>query len=83
MRWNVVIGGQLISKSFRGLNTFTPPLLGEGGILATAAILLVPFALFAIMVYFIPPWQSEVKVDPPTRALGWKSLSEKYERGEL
>jgi Ni/Fe-hydrogenase subunit HybB-like protein len=57
MRWNVVIGGQLVSKSLRGLNSYTPPLLGESGILVTLMILALPFILFAVITYLIPPWK--------------------------
>jgi Ni/Fe-hydrogenase subunit HybB-like protein len=56
MRWNVVIGGQLVSKSLRGLNSYTPPLLGGSGILVTGLILALPFILFAVISYLIPPW---------------------------
>ncbi len=56
MRWNVVIGGQVLSKSMRGFIEFTPPLLGEGSILIAGAILLVPFILLAVMMAVIPPW---------------------------
>ncbi|MFQ5854391.1 MAG: NrfD/PsrC family molybdoenzyme membrane anchor subunit [Anaerolineae bacterium] len=34
MRWNVVIGGQLFSKSLRGFTHYTPPLTGHEGVLA-------------------------------------------------
>jgi Ni/Fe-hydrogenase subunit HybB-like protein len=56
MRWNVVIGGQLVSKSERGFSTFVPPLLGPDGILSAAIIMALPFVLFAVIAYFIPPW---------------------------
>jgi Ni/Fe-hydrogenase subunit HybB-like protein len=62
MRWNVVIGGQLVSKSLRGLNTYTPPLLGESGILVTALILALPFVLFAVITYLIPPWKEATEI---------------------
>ena len=42
MRWNVVIGGQLFSKSFRGFVEYQPPWMGKEGILAAAAILALP-----------------------------------------
>jgi predicted membrane protein len=59
MRWNVVIGGQLFSKSFRGFNEYTPPLLGEEGILVGVAVLLLPLLIFAVFVYLLPPWEKE------------------------
>ncbi|MCK5422397.1 MAG: polysulfide reductase NrfD, partial [Deltaproteobacteria bacterium] len=33
MRWNVIIGGQLFSKSLRGFTSYTPSFLGKEGIL--------------------------------------------------
>jgi predicted membrane protein len=45
MRWNVVIGGQLVSKSYRGFTSFMPGLLEKEGILVAAIILIVPFLL--------------------------------------
>ncbi len=65
MRWNVVIGGQLISKSLRGFISYSPTLLGEGGILVASGLMLLPFLVFAVLVYLLPPWQEEVK--PPER----------------
>ncbi|MHC5115215.1 MAG: NrfD/PsrC family molybdoenzyme membrane anchor subunit [Planctomycetota bacterium] len=45
MRWNVVIGGQLVSKSYRGFTEYLPGLFSKEGILAAATILIVPFVL--------------------------------------
>jgi Ni/Fe-hydrogenase subunit HybB-like protein len=60
MRWNVVIGGQLLSKSLRGFISYDPPLVGQEGILITAAVLVLPLYLFAFIVYLLPPWQEAV-----------------------
>jgi len=56
MRWNVVIGGQLFSKSFKGLTTYKPELAGSEGILAAAAIFVLPFLILAFLAYLLPPW---------------------------
>lgn len=61
MRWNVVIGGQLVSKSLRGFTSYSPTLLGREGILVAAGLMLLPFVLFAVISYFVPPWQSEIE----------------------
>ena len=45
MRWNVVIGGQLISKSLRGFTEYLPGILTKEGLLAAATILIIPFLL--------------------------------------
>ncbi len=59
MRWNVVIGGQLVSKSLRGLLSYAPPIGGREGVLAALVLLLVPFYIFAFLVKLFPPWQHE------------------------
>jgi len=46
MRWNVVIGGQLLSKSLRGLRSpYTPELFGREGVLVAIALFITPFVL--------------------------------------
>jgi hypothetical protein len=45
MRWNVVIGGQLVSKSYRGFTSFMPGFLEREGIIVAAIIFIVPFLL--------------------------------------
>jgi predicted membrane protein len=61
MRWNVVIGGQLLSKSLRGFIDFIPPVFGINGIITSAIMLILPFIVLAAIIYLIPPWQDEVK----------------------
>jgi len=57
MRWNVVIGGQILSKSLRGFLSYTPDIGGREGILAALLLMALPFELFALISYFIPPWR--------------------------
>ncbi|MHC5028457.1 MAG: NrfD/PsrC family molybdoenzyme membrane anchor subunit, partial [Planctomycetota bacterium] len=45
MRWNVVIGGQLVSKSFRGFTTYLPGLFDREGLMMAVVILIIPFVL--------------------------------------
>ena len=59
MRWNVVIGGQLLSKSLRGFTDYIPPLTGEAGILVAGAVMLLPIAVFLILSYLLRPWPAE------------------------
>ena len=54
MRFNVVIGGQLISKSARGFVDFHWEILGKEGILIAALILAAPFITYYIISRFIP-----------------------------
>ena len=56
MRWNVVIGGQEISKTGKGLLAYHPPVLGREGLLAAGVVLITPFVLLLGMVQLFPPW---------------------------
>ncbi len=63
LRWNVVIGGQLFSKSFRGFTVYKMGLGGsEGGIVALLLTLL-PFAILILFVWIWPPWK-ESQIEP-------------------
>jgi predicted membrane protein len=57
MRWNVVIGGQEISKTGQGLMTYHPVLLGRESLLSAAAVLGIPMILLSVMVRLFPPWE--------------------------
>src|ERR1019366_700652 len=57
MRWNIVIGGQLFSKSFLGYTTYKVDLVTREGLLAAIALMLLPFVIFFVLVKLLPPWQ--------------------------
>ena len=57
MRWNVVIGGQLFSKSFLGYTTYKIDLVTREGLFSAIALMLLPFAIFFVLVKILPPWQ--------------------------
>jgi predicted membrane protein len=59
MRWNVVIGGQEISKTGKGLLTYRPTLLGREGLLAAATVLILPFVLLFGVTRLFSPWEKE------------------------
>jgi Ni/Fe-hydrogenase subunit HybB-like protein len=60
MRWNVVIGGQELSKTMHGLLYYYPTFLGREGILASVIIFVLPFGLLWLLTRLFPPWvQSE------------------------
>jgi len=58
-RWNVVIGGQLFSKSFRGLTTYKMELMGIEGFLVALTLLIIPFVILSILIKLLPPWKKE------------------------
>ncbi|HEY5511154.1 MAG TPA: NrfD/PsrC family molybdoenzyme membrane anchor subunit [Prolixibacteraceae bacterium] len=57
MRWNVVIGGQLFSKSFLGFTSFKLALIGSEGFLVASIWLIVPFFILAFLLWLFPPWK--------------------------
>jgi predicted membrane protein len=57
MRWNVVIGGQLFSKSYSGFTSFKVGLIGLDGTLMAAFWLLLPIGILAFLLWLLPPWK--------------------------
>ena len=55
MRWNVVIGGQLFSKSLRGFTTYKLELVGQEGLLTSIFLLLLPFGIVSTLIYLFLP----------------------------
>ena len=59
MRWNVVIGGQLFSKSFLGYTTYKMSLVTKEGLLVSIALILLPLGILWVLVKLLPPWTDE------------------------
>ncbi len=57
MRWNVVIGGQLFSKSFLGYTSYKMQLGAREGLVSAILLMLLPFVIFLVLVKLLPPWQ--------------------------
>ena len=57
MRWNVVIGGQLFSKSFLGYTSYKVAFATREGLLPALVLLVLPFVILAVLVRFLPPWE--------------------------
>lgn len=55
MRWNVVIGGQLFSKSLRGFTVYKLELAGHEGLFMAIVLLLLPFVILSILVKLFLP----------------------------
>ena len=56
MRWNVVIGGQLFSKSFLGYTTYKMSLVTKEGLLVAIGLTLLPLLFLWVLVKLLPPW---------------------------
>lgn len=59
MRWNVVIGGQIFSKSFRGFRDYQPTFLGKEGILVAILLFVLPCILIYMFNRLLPSFQSQ------------------------
>jgi Ni/Fe-hydrogenase subunit HybB-like protein len=60
-RWNVVIGGQMFSKSFRGLTAYKMELTGLESLLMALVLLVLPFVVLAVLTKILPPWEPSPK----------------------
>jgi len=58
MRWNVVIGGQLFSKSFLGYTSYKMAFATREGLLPAILVMLLPLGILAALVRLLPPWTS-------------------------
>ncbi|MFC2080092.1 NrfD/PsrC family molybdoenzyme membrane anchor subunit [Bacteroidota bacterium] len=57
MRWNVVIGGQLFSKSFLGFTSFKISPIGAEGFMMAVFWMILPFGILALLLWLMPPWK--------------------------
>jgi Ni/Fe-hydrogenase subunit HybB-like protein len=60
MRWNVVIGGQELSKTMKGLLTFHPEMFGRESLFVVAIISICPYVLLFLMTKLLPPWDEKI-----------------------
>ena len=70
MRWNIVIGGQLISNSERGIVFYQPGWLEKEGILISLLLLVLPIVVLYLLGRVFPFWQD----DSPPAMCGGVSL---------
>ncbi|MDP2088460.1 MAG: NrfD/PsrC family molybdoenzyme membrane anchor subunit [Flavobacteriaceae bacterium] len=57
MRWNVVLGGQLFSKSFSGFTNYKINIFGMEGTLMAAIWMILPCLILAFLLWLMPPWK--------------------------
>ncbi len=62
-RWNVVVGGQLFSKSLRGLTVYKMELGGIEGLFTSIGLLILPFLILYVLIKVLPPWE-EMRTAP-------------------
>ena len=68
MRWNVVVGGQLFSKSFRGFVDYPVTWFGREGLLAAAVVLAMPMMLLWVAMKILPVWPPNSESDQGVNA---------------
>lgn len=62
MRWNVVIGGQLFSKSFYGFTSYKVDLIRGLDVWLSLLWFIVPFFILAFLLWLLPPWKKHTDV---------------------
>jgi Ni/Fe-hydrogenase subunit HybB-like protein len=68
MRWNVVIGGQLFSKSFLGYTTYKMAFATREGLLPAIFLMILPFGILAVLLRVLPPWDDTAVRVPEVEA---------------
>jgi len=63
MRWNVVIGGQLFSKSFYGFTIYKVDLIGGRDVLLSLLWFIVPFLILTFLLWLLPPWKKAPHIE--------------------
>ncbi len=61
MRWNVVVGGQMVSKSGRGFVFYHPQFFEKEGILPVLILLALPVVTLYILSKIFPLWENQDK----------------------
>jgi Ni/Fe-hydrogenase subunit HybB-like protein len=59
MRWNVVIGGQEISKTGKGLLDYHLLIFHHEGLVAALAVLFAPLGMLWVVTKLLPPWADD------------------------
>jgi len=62
MRWNVVIGGQELAKTGKGLLLYHATLLGQEGILNGVMVVAAPLLVLLGAVRLFPPWDDHANI---------------------
>lgn len=57
MRWNVVIGGQEISKTGKGLLEYPMQVFGKEGLISALALVVAPLVVLLGITRLFPPWE--------------------------
>jgi hypothetical protein len=75
MRWNVVIGGQELSKTGKGLVFYDLPFWGQEGALVAILLTIAPLVVLWILAQVFPPWDDAHSHDAGGQAPGAPELA--------
>ncbi len=65
MRWNVVIGGQMFSKSFHGgIVNYHLETMGREGLVAAIVVMILPLIALAVACKLLPIWEEDDSPSP-------------------
>jgi len=67
MRWNVVIGGQELSKTMRGLMVFRPEVFGRESLAVVATLFTAPFIVLYLAQKLLPTVWDDPVIEPENR----------------
>ena len=67
MRWNVVIGGQELSKTMRGLLTYHPEVIGRESLMVVATLFTAPFVTLYLAQKLLPTVWAGEPLEPEKR----------------
>lgn len=67
MRWNVVVGGQLLSKSMRGFTSYMPGVWEKEGLITAAVIFTLPFGILYVFHRVVSLFPDAEKNPAPAR----------------
>ena len=74
MRWNVVIGGQEISKTGKGLLYYQPLILSKEGLVVAALLTIAPVVLLLGLARLFPPFE-EAETTAPSAAAAHQAMT--------
>ena len=59
----MIVGGQLFSKSLRGLTSYTPTILGREGLLIALVLFLMPFVVMYVFNLILPMFDKDPEAE--------------------
>lgn len=74
VRWHVVVGGQMLSRTREGLVPFEVEFLGAEGLVATAALFVLTGTVIVALLWFLP-WRTALHASAVDETLGEEAVA--------